>query len=78
MKRSAKQNNKKNGFEYQKIDVSEDAEALAFIKSKGHRTVPQIYLEGTILVEGGYDGLRKLLPDELNKRMQQYVNGKAI
>jgi len=69
---------KKNGFEYQKIDISEDVSALEFIKSKGHRTVPQIYLEGRILVEGGYDGLRKLLPDELNIRIQQYVNGKNV
>lgn len=69
---------KKNGFEYQKIDISEDTTALEFIKSKGHRTVPQIYLENRILVEGGYDGLRKLLPDELTIRIQQYVNGKNV
>ena len=69
---------KKNGFQYTKIDVSEDATALEFIKSKGHRTVPQIYLEGRLLVEGGYDGLTKLLPNDLIHRMQQHVNGKAI
>ena len=67
---------KKNGFQYKKIDVTEDAESLAFIKSKGHRTVPQLYLEGRIIVEGGYDGLSKLLPNELNHRIQQYANGK--
>ena len=69
---------KKNGFQYTKIDVSEDATSLEFIKSKGHRTVPQIYLEGRLLVEGGYDGLTKLRPNDLTHRMQQHVNGKAI
>ena len=58
--------------------MTEDADAMAFIKSKGHRTVPQLYLEGRLLVEGGYDGLRQLLPFELTHRMQQYVNGDKI
>jgi glutaredoxin len=68
----------RNGFEYKKIDITEDADALEFIKSKGHRTVPQIYMEGTLLVEGGYDGLNTMLPSELTKRIQQRVNGKAV
>jgi glutaredoxin-like protein NrdH len=68
----------KNGFKYNKIDITEDADAMEFVKSKGHRTVPQLYLEGRILVEGGYDGLRQLLPFELTHRMQQYVNGDKI
>jgi glutaredoxin len=68
----------KNNFEYNKIDVIENAEALAFIKSKGHRTVPQIYYEGRILVEGGYDSLKKILPSDLQHRIQQYANGKIV
>ena len=69
---------KTNSFQFTKVDVSEDANALEFIKSKGHRSVPQIYLEGRLLVEGGYDGLSKLRPTDLIHRMQQHVNGKAI
>jgi glutaredoxin-like protein NrdH len=69
---------KTNNFQFTKVDVIEDATALEFIKSKGHRTVPQIYLEGRLLVEGGYDGLSKLRPNDLTHRMQQHVNGKAI
>lgn len=67
---------KRNNFAFKKVDVTEDTKALEFIKSKGHKTVPQIYLENRILVEGGYDGLTKLLPSELNHRIQQYANGK--
>ena len=50
---------KKNGFNYNKIDVTENAEAMEFIKGKGHRTVPQIYKDGKLLVEGGFQGLKK-------------------
>ena len=69
---------KRNNFQFNKVDVTEDTNALEFIKSKGHRTVPQIYLEGRLLVEGGYDGLSRLHPTDLTHRMQQHVNGKAI
>jgi glutaredoxin len=65
---------KKNKIKYHKVDISEDTVAYEFVKSKGHKTVPQIYLEGKILVEGGYDGLKALLPMELEKRIQQHVN----
>lgn len=66
---------KRYGFEYKKIDITQDAEAMSFVKSRGHKTVPQIYLKETLLVEGGYDGLRALVPSELEKRVQEHVNG---
>lgn len=66
---------KRHGFEYKKVDISENQDAYDFVRSQGHRTVPQIYLEGRILVEGGYDGLKALVPSELEKRIQQHVNG---
>jgi glutaredoxin len=66
----------RNNFAYKKVDVTEDADAMAFIKEKGHRTVPQIYFGTRILVEGGYDGLSRLSKEDLNKRMQQYASGK--
>ena len=66
----------RNNFDFTKVDVTEDATALSFIKEKGHKTVPQIYFDNKILVEGGYDGLSKLSKEELNKRIQQYASGK--
>jgi glutaredoxin len=45
---------------FEEINVMEDSDALSFIKGKGHRTVPQIYNEDELLVEGGYTGLVKL------------------
>lgn len=49
-----------NKFDFQTIDVTADPSALEFIKSRGHQTVPQIYLGETLLVEGGYTGMTKL------------------
>jgi glutaredoxin len=66
----------RNNLSFTKIDVTEDEKALAFIKEKGHKTVPQIYFDDRILVEGGYDGLSRLSIEELNKRIQQYASGK--
>jgi len=31
--------------------------ARKFMQSEGHKTVPQIYKDGTIFVDGGYEGL---------------------
>lgn len=58
-----------NNISYVVVNVMEDPRALEFIKSKGHRTVPQIYLGETVLVEGGYDGLKKSDPTELKERL---------
>jgi glutaredoxin len=52
---------------FEEINVTEDADALAFIKEQGHRTVPQIYNDNTILVEGGWSGLQALGRDALLK-----------
>ena len=34
-----------------------------------HRTVPQIYFQGELFVEGGWQGLSKLSADEIKTRM---------
>jgi len=47
-------------IQFEVINVMEDADALAFIKAQGHRTVPQIYKDGKLFVEGGWAGLSKL------------------
>lgn len=35
-----------NNVKYTYVDVSVDLEALEFIKGAGHKTVPQIYVDG--------------------------------
>jgi glutaredoxin len=37
--------------------------------SQGHRTVPQIYLNGEIFVTGGWEGLSKMNANEIKDRL---------
>ena len=67
---------KKYNIEFKKIDVTENEKAMNFVKERGHRSLPQIYLGDRLLVEGGYDGLKALQPADLTLRVQQYANGK--
>ena len=50
---------KLKGVDYTEIKIDETPEAREFVMGKGHRTVPQIYQDGKLLVEGGYAGLAK-------------------
>jgi glutaredoxin 3 len=50
---------KLKGIDFQEVKIDEDASAKDFVLSEGHRTVPQIYKDGRVLVEGGYQGLAK-------------------
>jgi glutaredoxin 3 len=54
---------KNKGIDYQEVKIDEDSAAKDFILSQGHRTVPQIYQDGTLLVEGGFTGLAKQGPE---------------
>jgi len=47
------------GVDYSEIKIDEDQTAREFVLSKGHRTVPQIYQDGELLVEGGFQGLQR-------------------
>jgi glutaredoxin 3 len=47
------------GIEYTEVKIDEVPEAREFVVGEGHRTVPQIYKDGKLLVEGGYQGLSK-------------------
>lgn len=47
--------------------VDEDISLRNFLIAEGHRSVPQIYYNGKLLVEGGYTGLIKLPEEELSK-----------
>ena len=47
------------GIAYTEVKIDETPEAREFVVAEGHRTVPQIYKDGKLLVEGGYQGLVK-------------------
>ena len=56
--------NSKN-IPFEEVKIDEDADARAFVVSEGHRTVPQIYKDGVLFVQGGFNGLRQLNEDQL-------------
>jgi glutaredoxin 3 len=47
------------GIAFEEVKIDEVDEARNFLLSEKHRTVPQIYKDGKLLVEGGYAGLEK-------------------
>lgn len=53
---------------YLQVDVSVDAEALAFLQAAGHRTVPQFYSETGLLADG-FAGLLALGEAGLRARL---------
>ena len=57
------------GIAFEEVKIDENDDARDFVVSKGHRTVPQIYLNGNLFVDGGFQGLSKLSTDEINDRL---------
>lgn len=66
----AKQFLKTKKIDFQTIDISKDATAKDFLLKLGHRSVPQIYFNDKLFVDGGYVGLIQLDDDELQQRLQ--------
>ena len=54
------------GVKYDVIKIDEDNNAREFMLAEGHRSVPQIYIDG-VLLEGGYTGLVKQSPEFFDK-----------
>jgi glutaredoxin 3 len=50
---------KLKGVAFEEVNIEEVSEARDFVLKEGHRTVPQIYKDGQLLVEGGYQGLAR-------------------
>jgi glutaredoxin 3 len=60
---------KNKDIQFEEVKIDEDTTAREFIMEQGHRTVPQIYHQGKLFVEGGFQGLSKLSTDEIRTRM---------
>jgi glutaredoxin len=59
----------KKGIQFDVVKIDEDNEAREWLLEQNHRTVPQLYLDGKLFVEGGYQGLAKLTDEELKARL---------
>lgn len=60
---------KSKNIPFTEVNIEQDPDARNFILSEGHRSVPQIYFNGDLFVEGGFQGLSKLSEDEIRSRM---------
>lgn len=60
-------NTKKIMFET--VNIEDDPAAREWLMGQGHRSVPQIYKDGQLFVEGGFQGLAKLSDEELQQRI---------
>jgi glutaredoxin len=50
---------------FREVNIEQDQEAREFIQAQGLRTVPQIFMDGKIFVEGGWSGLSKMTSDDI-------------
>lgn len=59
--------NTKN-IEFETVNIEQDPASREWLIKQGHRSVPQIYKDGNLFVEGGYQGLVKLSEEELHQK----------
>lgn len=67
---------KQKNIDFDEIRIDEDSKAKEFILEEGHRTVPQIYYNGQLFVEGGFQGLVKLTEEQIKEKLN--VNSKKF
>jgi glutaredoxin len=60
------------GFEYEEINIETDGDTRRWLIEQGHRTMPQIYHNGKVLVEGGAQELAKLSKDDINTALGNF------
>lgn len=65
----AKQLLNNNSVDYKTVNIDEDQEARAWLIGQGHRSAPQIYKDGELFVEGGYQGLARLSKEQLQEKL---------
>lgn len=70
----AKNTLKNADVEFIEVNIEEDVEARDFIIGQGHRTMPQIYKDGKLFVEGGAQGLAKLSREQIKEKAVDFSN----
>ena len=66
---NAKNYLKAKDIPFREINIEQDAEAREFIQKQGLRTVPQIFMDGKIFVQGGWSGLSKMSAEEIQSEI---------
>ena len=70
----AKQYLDKHGFKYEEIRVDTNPEARQFLIDEGHRTMPQLYHKGKLLVEGGGQALVRMNPNTVRELIGEVID----
>lgn len=60
---------KNNDIPFEEVNIETNASARDFILSEGHRTMPQVYRDGKLFVEGGFTGLQQLGVDDIKTKL---------
>ena len=60
---------KNNDIPFEEVNIETVEDARNFIINEGHRTMPQIYREGKLFVEGGYQGLSTMGVDTIKTKL---------
>ena len=60
-----------NQIEFEAINIAENDDAREFLISSGHRTIPQIYLNGELFVDGGLTGLNKMSIEQVKNKIAE-------
>jgi len=55
-------------IEYETLNIQEDIDALDFFVKSGFRTVPQIFVNDTLLCQGGSDGLVEMSKQDIQDK----------
>lgn len=62
---NAKNYLKSKNIAFREVNIEENDDGRVFMQAQGHRSVPQIYLNGRLFVEGGWTGLSKMSAEEI-------------
>ena len=65
---------KTHDIPFEEINIEDDADAYNFIIGEGHRTMPQVYINGECL-EGGYTGMKAIGPEDLKILVEKNTVG---
>ena len=60
---------KNNDIPFEEVNIETNTPARDFILSEGHRTMPQVYRDGKLFVEGGFTGLQQLGVDDIKTKL---------
>jgi len=66
----AKQYLYRNNIMFLEVDVSQDPDAIEYLRAQGHSTVPQVYYQGKLFVPGGWEGLSKMTADDIRSEIE--------